>query len=116
MEYQKTLNELGNAPNQPSKFEKNWAEINDDARGTYNTNSQTRFKTSMLKWRLCGYNEAYILVSQTISVEETSAAGSAANNTNKKVIFKNCTPFNNCIREINNIQVDTRHWYSNADA
>ena len=49
MEYQKTLNELGNAPNQPSKFEKNWAEINDDACGTYNTNSQTRFKTSMLK-------------------------------------------------------------------
>ena len=49
MKYQKTLNELGNAPNQPSKFEKNWAEINDDARGTYNTNSQTRFKTSMLK-------------------------------------------------------------------
>ena len=28
------------------------------------------------------------------------------NNTNKKVIFKNCAPFTNCITEINNIQVD----------
>ena len=34
----------------------------------------------MLKSRLCDYNEAYILASRTISVEETSAAGSAANN------------------------------------
>ena len=28
------------------------------------------------------------------------------NNTNKKVIFKNCAPFTNCITEIINIQVD----------
>ena len=28
------------------------------------------------------------------------------NNTNEKVIFKNCVPFTNCIREINNTQVD----------
>ena len=80
MEYQETINELGNTPNKPSKLKKNCAEINDDAGGTYNTNSQIRFKTSMLKSRLCDYNEAYILVSRTISVEETSAAGSAANN------------------------------------
>ena len=30
------------------------------------------------------------------------AAGAAANNTNKKVIFKNCAPFTNCISEIYN--------------
>ena len=30
MKYQKILNLLGNAPNQPSKFKtKNWVEIND---------------------------------------------------------------------------------------
>ena len=29
-----------------------------------------------------------------------------ANNTNKKVIFKNCAPFTNCISEIINAQVD----------
>ena len=29
-----------------------------------------------------------------------------ANNSNKKVIFKNCAPFADCISKINNTQVD----------
>ena len=50
MEYQKILNLLDNSPNQPSKFRtKNWAEINDDGWGTYNTNTQIRFEAIMLK-------------------------------------------------------------------
>ena len=60
----------------------------------------------MLKSSLCDYSDAYILVKRTISVNNTAAAGAAANNTNKKVIFKNCAPFTNCIREINNTQID----------
>ena len=28
---------------------KNWVEINDESRGTYNVNSQIKFKTTMLK-------------------------------------------------------------------
>ena len=37
MEYQKIINLLVNTPNQPTKFRtKNWVEINDDPRGTYN--------------------------------------------------------------------------------
>ena len=36
----------------------------------------------------------------------TAAQGAAANNTNKKVIFKNCAPFTNCISKINNMQID----------
>ena len=36
----------------------------------------------------------------------TTAAGTAVNNTNKKVIFKNCAPFARCITEINNTQVN----------
>ena len=40
MEYQKMINLLDNTPNQPSRFlKKNWIEINDDLRRTYNTNS-----------------------------------------------------------------------------
>ena len=35
-----------------------------------------------------------------------TAAGAAVNNTNKKVTFKNCAPFANCITEINNTQVN----------
>ena len=62
MEYQKIINLLDNRPNQPSKFRtKNWIEINDDARRTYNTNSQIKFKTSMLKSSLHDYIDAYIL-------------------------------------------------------
>ena len=46
MEYRKLINLLDNTPNQPTKFRtKNWVEINDDARGTYNSNSQIKFKT-----------------------------------------------------------------------
>ena len=92
--------------NQPSKFKtKNWVQVNDESRGTYNVNSQIKFKTTMLKSSLCDYSDAYVLVKGTISVNNTAAAASA-NNTDKKVIFKNCAPFTICISEINNKQVD----------
>ena len=45
----------------------------------------------MLKSRLCDYSDAYILVKATITVNN-NAADTDANNTNKKVIFKNCAP------------------------
>ena len=60
----------------------------------------------MLKSSLWDYSDAYILVKGTIIVNNTAAQGAAANNTNKKVIFKNCAPFTNCISEINNTQTD----------
>ena len=54
MEYQKIINLSDNTPNQPTKFRtKNLVEINDDLRRTYNANSQIKFKTSMLRSRLC---------------------------------------------------------------
>ena len=45
MEYKEIINLLHNTPNQPTKLRtKNWTEINDESRGTYNTNnSQNRF-------------------------------------------------------------------------
>ena len=58
----------------------------------------------MLKSSLCDYSDAYILVKGTISVKNT-AAGDAINNNNRKVIFKNCAPFTNCVSEINNTQI-----------
>ena len=60
----------------------------------------------MLKSSLCDYSDAYILVKGTITVNNTAAADAHANNANKKVIFNNCSPFTNCIIEINNTQVD----------
>ena len=41
-----------------------------------------------------------------MAVNNISAAGVVANNTNKKVIFKSCLPFINYINEIDNTQVD----------
>ena len=107
MEHQKIANLIDDASNQPPKFRtRNLVEINDESRGAYNVNSQIKFKTTMLKSSLCDYSDAYILVKGTISVNNTAAQGANANNTNKKVIFKNCAPFTNYIREINNTQID----------
>ena len=107
MEYQKIANLIDDTSNQPSKFRtRNWVEINDESRGAYNVNSQIKVKTAMLKSSLCDYSDAYILVKGTISVNNTAANGAAASIINKKVIFKNCAPFTNCISEINNTQID----------
>ena len=56
----------------------------------------------MLKSSLCDYSDAYILFKGTITVNNTATADADANNTNKKVVLKNCTPFTNCISEISN--------------
>ena len=107
MEYQKISNLLNDESNQPSKFRtRNWVEINDEARGTCSPNKRIKFKTSMLRSSLCDYSDAYILVKVNIRVYDTTAEGAAANNTNKKVTFKNCAPFTNCISKINNTQID----------
>ena len=60
----------------------------------------------MLRSSLCYYDNAYILVYRTITGANTAAAGADGNNTNKKVIFKNCAPFTGCIGRINNPQID----------
>ena len=87
------INQLDNKPNQTTKFiTKNWVEIRDEPRGTYNANSQITFKTSMLRSSLCNYSKAYILVKGTITVVNTRTAA-APKNSNNKVIFKNCVPF-----------------------
>ena len=40
MEHHKIINLLDNTPNQPTRLgTKNWVEINDESRGTYNTNN-----------------------------------------------------------------------------
>ena len=80
-------------------------EINDESRKTYNANDQIKFKTAMLKSRLFDYSDAYVLVEGTITFNNTPADANA-NNTNKKVIFKNCALFINCISEIINTQRD----------
>ena len=109
MEYQKIISFLDNAPDQATKFgTKNWVEINDDSRGTYNTNSQIEFKTSMLRLSLCDYSDAYILVIGTITITGAGADATAKiiDERQKEVIFNNCVPFTDCVSEINNTEID----------
>ena len=69
MEYQKSANLIDGESNQLSKFRtKNWVEINDESIGTYNVNSQIKFKTTMLKSSLCDYSDACILVKGKITI------------------------------------------------
>ena len=96
----------------------------DKSRGTYAVNKQIQFKNLVLRSSLCDYSDtyilakgnmsslcdysnAYILVKGNISVNDTPVVDVNANNTDKKVIFKTCAPFTDCITtKINNTQVD----------
>ena len=78
-------------------------EINDDSRGTYNTNSQIKYKTSMLKSSLCDYSDAYMLVSGTTRVAALATGGGK---NNIQVVFKYCAPFTNWISDIHTTQID----------
>ena len=111
MEYQKIATFLNNESNQSSKFRtRNWVEINDEARGTYSPNKQIKFKTLMLRSSLYDYSDAYILVKGNITVNNTAADGADANNEKKKVIFKNCAPFTNCVSKMNNADIDNARY------
>ena len=79
MEYQKIVNLSESTPNQTSKF-----------------------TTSILRSSFYDYSDAYVLVSATITVSDRAA--SSANI--RKNIIKNCTPFTNCVSEINNTKID----------
>ena len=63
MEYQKIANLIDRkSSSQPSKFKtKNWFEINDESRGTYNFNSEIKFKTTIL-------NLVYVIIAMHISL------------------------------------------------
>ena len=74
----------------------------------YNTNSDIRFKTIMLKSSLCDYSDAYMLVKGTIRTTGAGvdAAAKQADERDKGLIFKNCAQFINCKTEINNTEID----------
>ena len=109
MEYQKIANLIDDASNQPSKFKtKNWVEINDESRGTYNINIQIKFKTTMLKSSLCDNTDEYILLKGKIAITgaRDDATARQADERDKGVAFKSCALFTKCISQINNTQID----------
>ena len=56
----------------------------------------------MLWSDLCDYSDAYIVVKERISV----TGNNASNRRNKKLTFKDNTPFRSCISNINNTFID----------
>ena len=62
----------------------------------------------MLRSSLCDQCDAYIFAKGNTTVNNTAAVGAAANNTNEKVIFKNCAPFNKS--KIDNTEIDNAEY------
>ena len=108
MEYQKIANLIDDASDQPSKFRaRDWVEINEESRGTYNVNSQIKFKIAMLKSTLYGYSDGYVLVKGKIKITgaEVDVAVREADERDKGVAFNNCASFTNYVSEKNSTQV-----------
>ena len=70
---------LDNTQNEPSKF-RDWVEINDESRGTYETCNQIKFKTSMTRSNWCYYSDECIPVSGTITID-----GAGTDNAAKRI-------------------------------
>ena len=128
MEFQKIVNFLhitSDNKDLPKFVTKIWIRIYDQSEGNYNVNKETRIKASMLRSDLCDFSDAYIVVKWNITAVKkiftandieapniTAANANATNTANnnafgeKKLVFKNNTPFINCISKINGIKID----------
>ena len=99
MESQKIANLPNDPDNKTSKFAtRKWYIINDQNNGQYDkgdedNDSTIKFETKVIKPFLCGYSDAYILVT-----------GFAADT---NVAFKNCAPFTRCVTHVNDEHFET---------
>ena len=100
METQTIVNLMGDANNEYSKFAtRKWYIINDQNNTDYGEGNETvKFETKVIKSNLCGYSDAYILITGSI----TATGGDA----NTRVAFRNCAPFTKCITHINDEHID----------
>ena len=95
---------LHNLSNEESKFVTNkWCGIESQTeKDKYNQNNSIKFETEKIKPSLCGYSDAFILVTADTTV-------TADNNTD--VAFKNCAPFSTCKTDINVFIDGANHIY-----
>ena len=107
MKYKKIINLLDDTLNQLSNYQCNKSVISYQSRGIYNTNSDIRVKTVMLKSSLCDYSDSYILLKRRIII--TGAGSDAvirqADERNKGIIFKNCALYIYCSSEKINTKI-----------
>ena len=98
MHYEEIINLLGEIPGQPNPkvTTKKWIEIFDQSGETYNFNKDVRFKTPQLSSDLCDWGDAYIVVTEKITVTDPDN-----NAYDKKLALKNNAPFISCVTRIN---------------
>ena len=104
MEFQKIVNFLditSDNKDLPRFVTKKWIDIYDQSEGNFNPNQEITIKTSMLRFDLCDFNDAYIVVKGNITVTNPDDAKKI-----KEVTFKNNAPFINCILKINGVKID----------
>ena len=105
MKFQKITNFLNTMPDDkdlPRFVTKIWIEVYDQSEKNYSPNKEIRIKTAMLRWDLCNFSDAYIVVEGTITLE----GDNNANEQNKSFAFKNNASFTNCISKINVVKID----------
>ena len=99
METQKIVNLLNGTDNENPKFAtKKWYIIDSESNGNYSQNDEIKFLTRSIESSICDYSDAHILVTGNITA--------TPNNAVTQLVFKNCTPFEKCRTEINEIFVD----------
>ena len=85
METQKLANLLNGSDNENSKFATiKWYIIDTEAKGNYSKDHRIKLLTSSLESNLCGYSDAYILVTGNITVTTTIAAAAAGGDPQRK--------------------------------
>ena len=89
METKKIVNLFNGLDDEDSKFAtKKWYVIDSESKNNYSDEDPIKFLTKSLESSLCDYSDAYILVTGNINVTGGDA--------NKKVAYKNCSPFRKC--------------------
>ena len=74
-----------------------WNIVNDNSNLNYGATNEINYHREILKYNLCDYNDAYILVIDDITVIAAPAA---------QVAFNNCEAFTKCITKIDGITID----------
>ena len=102
MEYKEITNLLGNITDKVPRFiTEKWIELYKQSRGSYNTNKQIRFKTSMLQANLGDYSNTYVVFKGILELQDQIIL-----HTTKKSAFNNNSPFTSCVSRFDNTHTD----------
>ena len=97
MEHQKVLNLLNEASDSKSVTRK-WNIVNDQPSAIYGVEKRIIYSTKVLRYNLCDYNDAYLLVTGNITITGRNFA--------TEVTFKKCAVFIKCITKIDGTTID----------